>query len=96
VLLGVPIVVGDMVTILEKPPSKFIEKQVDNGQQPAGYYVPPSKCTMAMVMEAMGMMREAKKLLSDIDPEGVKRVQESYSSFKKSIIWKYQDSVETP
>lgn len=80
VLLGGPIVVGDKVTILEKPPSEFIDKQVDDGQQPAGYNVPPSKRTMAMVMEAMATMREVKKLLSDIVQEGAKRVQESYAS----------------
>jgi hypothetical protein len=73
-------VVGDKVTILEKRPCEFIDKQVDDGHQPAGFYVPPSKRTMAMVMEAMATLREAKKLLSDIDPEGVKRVQESYAS----------------
>lgn len=72
--------VGDRVMILEKPPSEFEDKQVDDGHQPAGYYVPPSKRTTAMVMEAMMTMREAKKRLSDIDPEGVKRVQESYAS----------------
>lgn len=80
VLVGGPIVVGDKVTILEKRPCEFIDKQVDDGHQPAGFYVPPSKRTMAMVMEAMATLHEAKKLLSDIDPEGVKRVQESYAS----------------
>lgn len=81
VLVSGSIMVGDKVTILEKPPSDFKVKQVDDGHQPAGYYVPPSKRTTAMVTEAMATMLEAKKRLSDIDPEaeGVKRVQESYA-----------------
>lgn len=75
VLTGGTIAVGDTVEILKKQ-----NGMVDDGIQPPGYYTPPSKRTTGMVTGAMKMMREEKKKLLEIDPEGVKRVEASYQT----------------
>ena len=74
VLVGGHITVGDTVEILCE------KQQVDDGYQPPGYYVPPSKRTAEMVKEAIEKGREGKKQLLEIDPEGVKRVDASYGT----------------
>ena len=75
VLVGGSIAVGDVVQILEND-----KGEVDDGNQPPGYYVPPSKRTTAMVMGSMQCLREMKVTLAEIDPEGVERVEASYST----------------
>lgn len=75
VLTGGPIGVGDVVEILEDE-----AVQVDDGNQPPGYYVPPSKRTAEMVRDAIKRKREEKEKLLEIDPEGVERVQASYGT----------------
>jgi MOSC domain-containing protein YiiM len=75
VLTGGPIGVGDVVDILENETG-----QVDDGNQPPGYYVPPSKRTAEMVRDAMKRKREEKEKLLEIDREGVDRVQASYAT----------------
>jgi MOSC domain-containing protein YiiM len=75
VLTGGKIAVGDKVEIM------LDEKmEADGGDQAPGFYVPPSKRTTDMVVSSLARMRGAKKALTEVDPEGVKRVQASYSS----------------
>jgi MOSC domain-containing protein YiiM len=75
VLTGGPIGVGDVVEILDE------KGKVDDGNQPPGYYVPPSRRTTEMVTEAIKRKREEKKMLLEIcDPEGVARVEASYGT----------------
>jgi len=75
VLLGGSIHVGDAVKILmdETMP-------VDPGNQPPGYYVPPSQRTTAMWVGTLRMMRDQKKKLLEIDPRGVERADASYGT----------------
>jgi MOSC domain-containing protein YiiM len=75
VLTGGPFGVGDVVEIVEDE-----KGQVDDGNQPPGYYVPPSKRTAEMVRDAIKGKREQKKELLEIDPKGVARVEASYGS----------------
>lgn len=75
VLEGGPILVGDTIEILENEMS-----DVDGGDQPPGFYIPPSKRTTEMVMGAMKMSREMRLKLVEIDPVGVDRAEASYSS----------------
>jgi MOSC domain-containing protein YiiM len=88
VLVGGSISVGDSVQIIPVPPVPLngedananVLEATDPGNQPPGYYVPPSKRTTKMVMGALQMMRETKKQLAATDPEGVARVEVSYQS----------------
>jgi hypothetical protein len=75
VLTGGPIGVGDVVEIIEDETA-----QVDDGNQPPGYFVPPSRRTAGMVRDAIKRKREQKKKLLEIDPEGVERVETSYGT----------------
>jgi hypothetical protein len=75
VLTGGLIGVGDVVEIIEDETG-----QVDDGNQPPGYYVPPSRRTTEMVRDAIKMKREEKEKLLEIDPGGVERVQASYAT----------------
>jgi MOSC domain-containing protein YiiM len=75
VLTGGPIGVGDVVEIVEDE-----RAQVDDGNQPPGYFVPPSKRTAEMVRDAIKRKREQKKHLLKIDPKGVERVEASYGT----------------
>lgn len=74
VLVGGSIECCDSVTITSE------EGIVDEGNQPPGYYTPPSKRTSAMVFDARNMMRDKKKELQEVDPKGVKRVEASYAT----------------
>lgn len=74
VVVGGDISVGDSITLTNE------QGIVDDGNQPPGYYTPPSKRTSEMVLGAMRVAREQKKQLQEIDPEGVKRVEASYAT----------------
>ena len=75
VIKGGTINVGDSVQI-----HKDEIRNVDDGNQPPGYYVPPSKRTTEMVMGTMKLLREVKEEYTEIDPEGVERVEASYGT----------------
>lgn len=75
VITGGTIHVGDTVQI-----HKDEIRNVDDGNQPPGYYVPPSKRTTEMVMGTMKLLREVKEEYTEIDPEGVERVEASYGT----------------
>jgi hypothetical protein len=75
VLTGGPIGVGDVVEIIEEETAP-----VDDGNQPPGYYVAPSRRTAEMVRDAIKGKREEKEKLLKIDPEGVERVEASYGT----------------
>ena len=75
VIKGGTINVGDTVQI-----HKDEIRNVDDGNQPPGYYVPPSKRTTEMVMGTMKLLREVKEEYTEIDPEGVERVEVSYGT----------------
>lgn len=75
ILAGGPIKVGDSVEVLMGE-----VRDVDDGNQPPGYYTAPSKRGTAMVMGSMKMLRELKKQYAENDPDGVARVEASYGS----------------
>ena len=75
VLIGGPIQEGDAVEILT-----HIQKEVDDGYQPPGYYIPPSKRTASMVKEALVISRENLKTFSETDLEGVERARLAYET----------------
>jgi MOSC domain-containing protein YiiM len=75
VLTGGPIGVGDTVEIIVDE-----TVQIDDGNQPPGYFVPPSRRTADMVRDAIKSKREDKKKRLEIDPEGVERVEASYGT----------------
>jgi MOSC domain-containing protein YiiM len=75
ILTGGPIGVGDIVEIIEDE-----TVQIDDGNQPPGYFVPPSRRTAEMVRDAIKTKREEKKKLLETDPEGVERVEASYGT----------------
>ena len=75
VLVGGPIQQGDSVEILMHQ-----QHEIDDGYQPPGYYIPPSKRTAAMVKEALAISRENFKSFSKTDPEGVERARAAYET----------------
>lgn len=74
VLQGGEFTVGDSVNILPATHS------IDAGNQSPGYFVPPSQRNAAMVKGDLAWLRENKKQLEEIDPEGADRVANSYES----------------
>lgn len=74
VIVGGTIKVGDAARLTEK------RGTIDAGNQAPGYYVPPSKRTSEMVFGARKIMRESKKQLEAVDPDGVERVETSYAT----------------
>lgn len=75
VLVGGPISEGDSVKIL-----MHVNEEIDDGYQPPGYYIPPSKRTATMVKEALAISREHLKTFSESDPEGVERARMAYET----------------
>jgi MOSC domain-containing protein YiiM len=75
ILTGGSISVGDSVVITA---TKM--EQIDDGDQSPGFYIPPSKRSAEMVHQARHRMRQMKKQLLEIDPQGVERAERSYNS----------------
>lgn len=79
ILSGGRLRVGDRVTMPSFDDNDDVY-EVDGGAQSPGFYLPPSKRSAEMVRAAIKMQRENKKKLTEIDPEGVQRAQDSYAS----------------
>uniref|UniRef100_A0A7S1B9Z2 MOSC domain-containing protein n=1 Tax=Corethron hystrix TaxID=216773 RepID=A0A7S1B9Z2_9STRA len=74
VLRGGAFRVGDSVEITEE------KREIDDGNQPPGYYISPSQRTAHMVKSALEINREKKMEYLKVDPVGVERVDASYGT----------------